>query len=129
MTEKEMLICYEGIMAYRKDENILGYCYFKDKNFGTVVNFYIGEYKVTCDFFCIGKDNWKLCINASLKTDWKNQFLNNSIEFEVVNLLEISNTIDSLIKACQSMPPMFSSLKAEMQRNLVNQGSNINLYE
>lgn len=129
MTEKEMIVCYDALIDYRKDEDILRIAYFKDRNMGTHVNFYVGEYKVTCQFFCTGKDNWELCINASLKTDWANQFLNHSKTFTQGDTFAIPDTIDALIRVCQSMPPMFSALKAEMQRNLEAQGSDINLYD
>ena len=129
MTEKEMIMCYNTLIDYRKDENILRTSNFKNKNMGTYVDFYVAEYKVMCHFFCIEEDNWELCINVSLKTDWANRFLNHCKTFTQGDTFAIPDIIDALIKVCQSMPPMFSTLKAEMQRNLEAQGSNINLYD
>ena len=127
MNVDKMIKCYDNLINYRKDE-LNRSAYFRDKDIGTKVDYYINDYKVSCYFFRISPNDYELSINASLKTDWSQRFFNNSISFIESDMNEIYKVIDDLIKACLNMPQVYTLLKIQMQKELDDLHSTLDLY-
>lgn len=129
MNEKEMEQMFDLLAEYRKGE-IKRTGEFKDRYSGTNVEYYIGDYTISCYFFNMGKEwdplegryngecVWELCITPKLNCNYGVR-LSDSTKFRDSSLYNvITDHIDKLIETFKAMGPYVEQLKKKFAQTL-----------
>ena len=115
MTEEEMFELWKDLSLYKEN----AYGYYRDPDMGTYVKYGIGDYVIDCHFFLEGWDptDWELFISVGIKSSYGDKIMDPR-HFPKADIEVIHDTIDTLEKAINTMPPVISTLRARFKTAL-----------